>query len=274
MVSDRLPVPVTVVAMELDYLAHLERETARFADVLADADPRAAVPSCPEWTADDLLWHLGEVFLFWGTIVRERLADPSAAEAAKPDRPDGRAGLVALYDRTRTDLIATLRDTSPDVPVWTWSPDNTAGFVRRRMAHEALIHRLDAELTVDTVSEFDAALATDGVLEILQYFHGYPEWATWAADGPVGRLRADDTGAAWLIQLGTFSGLSPNSGKAWDHEPSLELVNAGSPTFTLSADARDLDAWLWGRPPLTEPAVDGDADGFAQLQAIVAAGID
>jgi hypothetical protein len=72
--------------MTLDYLGHLERDAARFADVLADADRQASVPSCPDWTADDLLWHLGEVFLFWATIVGERLADPSAAEAAKSDR--------------------------------------------------------------------------------------------------------------------------------------------------------------------------------------------
>jgi hypothetical protein len=108
----------------------------------------------------------------------------------------------------------------------------------------------------------------------LQYFHGYPEWATWAADGPVGRLRVDDTGAEWLVQLGTFSGLSPNSGKTWDHEPSLELVESGPPAFTLSATSRDLNAWLWGRPTLSAPVVEGDDAGFAQLQAIVAAGID
>ena len=94
------------------------------------------------------------------------------------------------------------------------------------------------------------------------------------SDGPMGRLRATDTDDEWLVQLGSFSGLSPNSGKTWDREPSLELVAAGAPTFTLSAGARDLDAWLWGRPRLTEPAVDGNAADLARLQAIIDAGID
>jgi len=31
--------------------------------------------------------------------------------------------------------------------VWTWSSDPTVDFVRRRVAHECLIHRLDAQLT-------------------------------------------------------------------------------------------------------------------------------
>ncbi|MDT4917715.1 MAG: hypothetical protein QOH89_2415 [Pseudonocardiales bacterium] len=260
--------------MELDYLGHLERDSARFAAALRDADPQAPVPSCPEWTADDLLWHVGEVFLFWGTIVRERLADPSAAEEAKPERPGSRAPLVDLFERSRTQLLETLRDTPPQVAAWTWSTDNTTGFVRRRMAHEALIHRLDAELTAGAVTNLDADLASDGVLEVLQHFHGYPDWADWALDGPVGRLRATDTGGEWLVQLGSFSGLSPNSGKTWDHEPSLELIGSGSPTFTLSASARDLDAWLWGRPQLSEPVVDGDPTDHERLRAIVAAGID
>src|SRR4051812_46642317 len=103
--------------MTLDYLGHLERDAARFADVLADADPQASVPSCPDWTADDLLWHLGEVFLLWATIVGERFADPSAAEAAKPDRPAGRPALLDFFERFSTDLLQTLRDTPPDAAV-------------------------------------------------------------------------------------------------------------------------------------------------------------
>jgi uncharacterized protein (TIGR03083 family) len=260
--------------MELDYLGHLERESARFAEVLDDADPQASVPSCPDWTADDLLWHLGEVFLFWGTIMRERLTDPAVAEDARSDRPTERHALLDFYERSSSELMQTLRDTPPDEPIWTWSSDNTAGFVRRRMAQEALIHRLDAELTADAVTDFDAELATDGVLEALQYFFSPPTWTTWDADGPVGRLRATDTGADWLVQLGSFSGRSPNTGKTWEHEPCLELTDSAAPTFTLSASGRDLDAWLWGRPQLVEPVIDGNAADLELLRAIIAAGID
>ena len=53
---------------DLDYLAHLARESARFAEVIAEVPPAAPVLSCPAWNADDLLWHLGEVQWFWGTI--------------------------------------------------------------------------------------------------------------------------------------------------------------------------------------------------------------
>ena len=52
------------------YLAALERETRRARECLADADPAARVPSCPDWSADDLLWHLGgEVQDFWAWVI-------------------------------------------------------------------------------------------------------------------------------------------------------------------------------------------------------------
>lgn len=144
--------------MALDHLVHLRAEAARFGSVLRNADPGAPVPTCPEWNADDLLWHLAEVFLFWGAIVRDRLDDPAVAEAATPERPTDRPALLALYERAAAELIDTLAATADDVQVWTWSDDNTAGFVRRRMAHEVLIHRLDAELTAGALSDPDAEL--------------------------------------------------------------------------------------------------------------------
>jgi hypothetical protein len=49
------------VAGSLDYVAHLARESARFADVLRAAPAPARVPTCPEWDAVDLLWHLARV---------------------------------------------------------------------------------------------------------------------------------------------------------------------------------------------------------------------
>jgi uncharacterized protein (TIGR03083 family) len=261
--------------MDIDFLAHLRSDAARFGEVLRDADPATRVPPCPDWDADDLLWHLAEVFLFWATIVRERLAEPDAAEDAKPPRPADHAGLLALYDRATAELVATLEATPDDTPCWTWSDDHRAGFVRRRMSHEALIHRLDAEITTGALTDVDPALAADGVYEALQHFYGgYPDWSDYRADGPIGRVRTTDTGGEWIVRLGGFSGLSPNTGKAYDNEPSLEIVEDGAPTFTVSGPARDLDAWIWNRPTLTEVAVDGDHADFQAFAAVIAEGVD
>ncbi len=48
-----------------------------------------------------------------------------------------------------------------------WADDKTAGYIARRQAHEALVHRLDAELTVGDRTPLDPRLAADGVDEAL-----------------------------------------------------------------------------------------------------------
>ena len=37
------------------YLDHIRTESARFRAALADCDPSARVPTCPDWDAADLL---------------------------------------------------------------------------------------------------------------------------------------------------------------------------------------------------------------------------
>jgi uncharacterized protein (TIGR03083 family) len=257
----------------LDFLAHLRLESARFGAALRDTDPAARVPTCPDWNAGDLLYHLAEVFQFWATVVAERADDPGPIEAAKPVRPDSQVALLALYERCTAMLLDTLEATPDEVPVWTWSADHSVGFVRRRMAHEALIHRLDAELTAGGPTPVDPALATDGVDELLQHFFAHPHWAEYHADGPLARLRTTDTGATWLVQLGGFSGRSPDTGNTYDHEPCLWLVASGEPSFTMSETARDLDAWLWSRPTVAEPTIEGDRTAFQSFAAFIAEGI-
>jgi uncharacterized protein (TIGR03083 family) len=260
--------------MPIDYRAALHSEAARFVDVLSEADLTARVPTCPHWRVDDLLYHLAETFLFWASVIRERADDPDPIEAAKPAKPTARADLLALYERCTSALFDSLDTTDDNVAVWTWSDDHTVGFIRRRMPHEALIHRLDAELVADALSDVDPALAADGVHELLQHFYTRPGWSSFRDDGPVGRLHATDTDTSWLVRVGGFSGLSPNTGKSYDDEPCLELVDAGEPSFAVSATARDLDAWLWNRPALVEPVVAGRDTHFRTLTAIIAKGID
>jgi uncharacterized protein (TIGR03083 family) len=260
----------------LDHLHHIAAETARFRHLLAAVDPAAPVPTCPDWDADDLLWHLTEVQSFWGRVVEQRCTDPDTLDGPEVVRPDGRDALLALSRRTTDALVQTLRRTPPDTPVWTWADDQSAGFVLRRQAHEALVHRVDAECTAGDRTPLDPALAADGVDEALRVMFG---GSTGDADLEVDRaatlrLRCLDTGNSWLVMLARYTGGS--STEPPTSEPALAVAaeDHGLPSLaTVSAAAGDLDCWLWGRPPLGDVELAGDVKVLAGLREVVASGI-
>jgi uncharacterized protein (TIGR03083 family) len=263
--------------MTIDYLSHLREDSARFVAVLRDAPADGEVPSCPDWEADDLLWHLGEVQWFWGTIVRENVADPEGMEP--PQRPADRAGLLAFFDEATTALQSALADTDPAEHRWTWSQDQTAGFIRRRQAHEALVHRVDAELTADVQrAPMDPELATDGVDEALRVmFAGCPPWGRIDPEpGATLRVRATDTGRSWLVTLATFSGTDPE-GRTYHGEPDIVVADEDSgedAAATIEGAAADLDCWLWGRPTVGALLRTGDESVHLRFQEIVSQGVD
>lgn len=263
--------------MTLDYLAHLREDSARFADVLRGAPADGPVPTCPEWQTDDLLWHLAEVQWFWGTIVRDAVPDPS--ELRHPVRPADRAALLSFFDEASSTLQTSLAATDPGERRWTWSEDQTAGFIRRRQAHEALIHRIDAELTADVPRlPLDPGLAADGVDEALRVmFGGAPAWGRIDLDRDATlRVRALDTGHTWRVTVGSFSGNSPE-GTAYTDEPALAVAavdDEGATPGTVEGTAADLDCWLWGRPTAGSLDRTGDETVLARFQAVVDQGID
>src|SRR5258706_6659118 len=161
-------------------MAHLGAESARFGIAIGAAPPDARVPTCPDWNADDLLWHLGWVQWWWGTIVRDKVTGP-AARAALPERPSDRDGLLTFFERASRELARILAAAPPETPAWTWSTDHTVGFIRRKQAHEALIHRIDAELVGGRRTPMDPALSADGVDEALRIMYGgnLPECGTF-----------------------------------------------------------------------------------------------
>jgi uncharacterized protein (TIGR03083 family) len=264
------------VDASLDYLAHLGRESARFAEAIATVPPAAPVPPCPEWTADDLLWHLGWVQWWWAAIVRDGLTGPDA-RLLVPERPPGRPGLLEFCQRASRDLRQALGTKSPDAPAWTWSDDHTVGFIRRKQAHEALIHRVDAEVTAGSRTPMDPRLSADGVDEVLRVMYsGVPDWGSFAADeSKTLRLRATDTGDSWLITLGRFTGTDPE-GTSYD-EPDFSVADGdpGAPASALiGGTAADLDCWLWHRPPAGAIDQSGDSGVLAEFTTAIAAGID
>jgi uncharacterized protein (TIGR03083 family) len=203
------------MSAELDFLDHLELESARFAEAIDSARPEAAV----QW--------------FWGTVVRERMTDVPGNDLT-PSRPADRAELAAFFDRVSRELADVLAATPPSTPAWTWSKDQTAGFIRRRQAHEALIHRVDAELTAGRRTPMDPGLSADGVDEALRIMYGgVPPWGTFTRSDPGDPADAEVVGTA-----------------------------------------ADLDCWLWHRPEYTPIATSGDPEVLARFQSAIAPGIN
>lgn len=254
----------------MDYNEHLVRESARFAEAIAQAAPEAAVPSCPEWTADDLLWHLGEVQHFWGTVVLDGV-DGETARQRTPDRPAGRTALLDFFRGASERLAGCLAGADPAAHAWSWAPDQTVGFIQRRQAHEALIHRVDAELTAGQRTPLDPQLAADGIDETLRVMYGgCPPWGTITAEpGRTLRIRATGTGDTWLVTLARFTGTDPD-GKSYD-EPDIHIAPAdtgAAAAAEISGTAGDVDCWMWNRDPLGPVTQSGDQpvlDGFGAI---------
>jgi uncharacterized protein (TIGR03083 family) len=261
----------------LDYLDHLARESARFAAALREADADAPVPTCPGWDADDLLWHLADVQWFWGTIVQRRLLESAETRAlVHPDRPTERDVLRAFYASASQDLQAGVASAAPETAVWTWSQDRSVGFIRRRQAHEALIHRLDAELTAGNRTPMDAQLSADGVDEVVRVMYGeLPDWCDFTERGGTVRIRTTDTGDSWHVTVGRVTGVDPDDGDVVD-EPAFQVadVEEGQPAAaTITGAAADLDCWLWRRPSAGSLEHSGDPDVLAAVALAIDDGL-
>ena len=202
----------------------------------------APVPWVPEWTARDLVVHLGTVHRWVTGILRAGAAGDTSPPPSPHHPPhDDLHGWFALG---LTELVATLRTTDPDQPTWHMSPAaDTARDWAHRQASEHLVHRLDLEAAAGAEhAPVDPELAADGVGELLHVV--VPRWAHTAplADARATvRVRATDTGATWSVSVRDgVVGADPD----------------GEPDAVLTGTAEHLLRRLWGRP--AEVDVTGD----------------
>ena len=114
--------------------------------------------------------------------------------------------------------------------------------------------------------------------EALRVMYGMvPDWAGFTpGHAKTLRLRALDTGHAWFVTLGRFTGTDPDSGTSYD-EPAIHAAAAdpGQPAGAeVRGDAADLDCWLWHRPALGRLRRTGDPDILAGFEAAISPGIN
>lgn len=263
----------------IDFTAHIETESQRFLSAVTTAvggDGAAlavSVPTCPDWSLADLVWHLTEVQHFWSHIVGRGLDGPQSYD--RPTRPsDGE--LIDTLSQAGTDLLAALDGKPDDHSCWSWyEGGGSVGWVRRRQAHEALIHRVDAESVGGRYAPIDEELGADGVDEMLRIMLDVGELPTWATFDPEPAPVVLDVGdRQWSLHLGRFTGTPPD-GEPLDL-PALSVGPDGAvpsepaPVTVISGRASDLDRWLWGRGTVGPLTVEGDPDAAVRLRATAA----
>ncbi|MEU6160791.1 maleylpyruvate isomerase family mycothiol-dependent enzyme [Streptomyces sp. NPDC047130] len=197
-------------------IAHVDQQVEQLRSlVTSGADLAAPVPTCPDWTLEELVRHVGGA-LRWSAFLVAHRADADVPDERIPllrgPREQGDAGeLGAWLDGSGRLLTDALRGAEPDTPVWSWFTDRTAGFWARRVCNELAVHRADAALATGRPYEVVPEVAADTIEEwlgIVRFAQRNPEVQDIAALRAGGRtlhLHATDapTGldAAWLIEL-------------------------------------------------------------------------
>ncbi|WP_285548887.1 maleylpyruvate isomerase family mycothiol-dependent enzyme [Actinoplanes regularis] len=192
--------------LDLDrYFLEFEAETARLAELAHDADVQQPIPTCPGWTFEQLVGHVGRGHRWAAEIVRRRLPEPiPMGEVVVPAGPDERGEWLIEGARMLADAV---RDTGPEQQVWTWRKDRSAGFWLRRMLHDEVVHRFDAELALGIEGDLAADLAADGVSDMLDTaaILSRPDigvssaFAALAGTGESLRFVATDADHEWLV---------------------------------------------------------------------------
>ena len=224
------------------YLDAIAAESAALLDAAHTAGVDAPVPSCPGWSVADLLGHIGGVQR-WATEMsgRDPGGDYIARDPSAIPEPTERFEWVAAATRSLVDAL----DRPSDEPAWSWIPPATVGFWQRRQAHEAAMHRVDAELTAGVAApEIDAALATDGIDEFLTIVQAFSR-PRLSGSGETLHFHCTDVEGEWLVRI-------DSDGVAIEHEHAKGDVAA-------KGRASDLLCWMQGRAPVDVLDVFGDA---------------
>lgn len=235
-----------------EHIDALRLQGALLADAADEVGLYAHVPTCPDWTVRDLLWHVGTLHRWAKTIVTQRRTSPPAdaeVDLIAGPIPDD-ALLIEWYRESHSQLLRVLETEPADLSCWQLFDAASAleGWARHQ-AHETTIHRVDAESARgDEISPIDANLASDGINSLLHGFHGSPASNVRSPLPKTLRLHATDElldGGDWFIHISSQA-------------PITTRTATGPADCTISGPVELLYLALWNRCRTDDLSVSGD----------------
>ncbi|MER7398863.1 maleylpyruvate isomerase family mycothiol-dependent enzyme [Streptomyces sp. NPDC000151] len=197
--------------------AEIVAQTDLLRSHIKGADLSRPVPSCPGWTVNQLLRHLGGAQRWAADLVRSGATEPLPDEHFRDLSPyvgEDPAELDGWLAEGVGLLADALREAGPDAEMWTPLPGDAgqgSTFFARRFTHETAIHRADAALALGVEYVLDEEVALDAVEEWLELgslpvmFEYHPELRELLGPGRTLHFHATDTapeaGAEWVVDL-------------------------------------------------------------------------
>jgi uncharacterized protein (TIGR03083 family) len=239
----------------MDYAAALIEENHAFGEVIRSGDPSTPVPTCPEWTLQQLFRHVGRGDRWAAQIITDRVdhfLDLRAVEGGKPP-PDPDDAILWLHAGAQR-LIDAVEQAGLETPVWTFLGTRPAYWWVRRRLHEATVHRADAALALGIEYALAPELAADAISEWLERVAaeaGRDGTPLPLDDGNTVHLHATDPG---LGVAGEWTIRADGGRVTWSHDH-------GKGTVALRGAATDLLLGVVRRVAVadTDIAIFGDA---------------
>lgn len=260
--------PVSVPTLEGMSLLSYERRCAEIvhqasllAASLEGADLGVQVPSCPDWTVNQLVRHVGYALRWADEMIRTRTPE-IPFDRNKAMNVSGYAGeqasdLAPWLVEGATSLSAALSEVDPDLMIASLGGHPGPQVWSRRMTHELALHRWDAVTALGLPFELDPEVAGDALAEWaglalpLAFYRTPEQTAPLLGPGRTVHLHATDADAELLIDL---TGAAPVV--RHDHEKAA---------VALRGPVVELVLTVYRRRPLEGLEVFGDADLLAEL---------